>query len=224
MDNDALVDLVKNDDFYLKFKSPRDERVLEAMRKVDRRDFLPSDYNKAPFIVYADLPLGIGYGQTCSAPSMVGFMCDILELEEGMRVLEIGSGSGYHAAVTSRIIGIEGKLFSIEYILELKELAERNLRGHFLEEFDKRIAVIHGDGSIGLKDEAPFDRIYLTAGVQLKSFNPHMLAEQIKPEGGILLFPQKSGDIIKQTYESHILVKEQSFGPVSFVPLKGENS
>lgn len=221
MGNDELVELVKNDKFYLKFKSPRDQKVLRAMRKVDRKDFLVGSEKE---YAYQNTPLSIGYGQTCSEPAMVGFMGDVLELREGMKVLEIGSGCGYHAAVVSHLIGNSGYLVTIEYIEELAELAQKNLKAHFGMRLEKRLRVVHGDGSIGFAEEAPFDRIYLTAGVYLNSFDPSILTAQLKPEG-ILLFSERGGTLIKQQYKNGQMVGEpEKYDGRVFVPLQGKNS
>ncbi len=270
--NDELVELVRNNEFYLKFKSPRDEGVLEAMRRVDRMDFLSSellalltiDYDafkklykarmnmqgargnknlnnlldaidkaiisieefdvEIRHLAYNDKPLPIHKGLNCSQPSIVGFMADVLELRKGMKVLEIGSGSGYSAAIVSRLLGKHGHLVTVEYLPPVAKTAKINLANHFgKRELERRLKVVSTDGSAGYKQEAPYDRIYLTAGVKLKSFKPSVLAEQLKPHG-ILLFPEVQGDLIRQNYREHQLVQETKYENVRFVPLKGKNS
>ena len=219
MNNESLVERIRNEQFYLKFKSPRDERVLTAMSKVDRGKFLLDQ-----FLAYEDNPVSIGYEQNCSEPSMVAFMDDILELQPGMNVLEIGTGCGYHATVTSHLIGRNGHLVTIECIESLAALAKRNLATHFGQELSSRITILNGDGSSGYKKKAPYDRIYLTAGVECGSFNSDILANQLNPKRGILLFPEVEGALFKQTYYNRIKINEQSFDEVIFVPLKGKNS
>ena len=278
MDNRILVETVERDEYYLDFKSPRDERVLEAMRKVDRKHFIPHVetelYTVYPFFVnelalahtmlrvgatseddgkkveglqtmvrasemvirslkrvslyskalaYNNMALNIGHNQTCSQPSMVGFMNDVLELnKERMNVLEIGTGCGYHAAITSHMLEEkEGRLVTIECIPELAEMATSHLGTHF-GDLERRIRVVCGDGSIGFKEEMPYDRIYLTAGIS-ESFDPSILARQLGVEG-IILFPEKQGDMIKQTYRDGEVVDEKRYEGVSFVPLQGENA
>jgi protein-L-isoaspartate(D-aspartate) O-methyltransferase len=238
MDNNSLVELVKTSSFYLKFKQPS-QRILSAMRNVDRREFIPEDAVTeitavqkragttklidiaSRALVYNDIVVDIGYGQTCSQPSVIALMDDILRLRRDMKVLEIGSGCGYHAAITSHLIGEEGKLITIEYIPGLAGLADINLRKHF-RDAKKRTKVIHGDGSIGFSEEAPFDRIYLTCGI-INSFNPQILIDQLNPNGGILLYPEICGDLVRLSYDKGEIT-EQRFGKVFFVPLKGENS
>ena len=259
LNNDYLVDLIADNQRYLGIESKRDDKVLDAMRKVDREKFLPpgivsylaqtyipfksvkkeevstKDIKPGPpllmvelrHLAYNDEMIPIGHYedqvQTCSQPSMVAFMNDVLELGKGMKVLEIGTGCGYHAAVTSQMVGEEGKVFSVEIIKDLRVLAEANLRYVFGEEFEKRFYLFQGDGSIGLKEHAPFDRIYLTAGIKLASFKPSILGEQLNPNGGILLFPEERGSLIKQKYENGVSV-EKMYNRVMFVPLLGENS
>ncbi len=277
MDNDTLVEFVKKESFYVKHYSPAYDRVLEAMRKVDRKNFSSTDSllkvavdldefrdmyeayisltaktddnnskelsamiksidnvaNSALYctvqirdLAYNNRALPIGYNQTCSQPSIVAFMTYLLELEEGMKVLEVGSGCGYSAAITSHLIGDSGYLVTVETIPQLAMLVQRNLEAHFGKEcLEKRLKVVAGDGSIGYEKEAPYDRIYLTAGVNLQSFNPEILAKQLNPKDGILLFPEEKGDLIKQRYLlGKPLGEPEKYGPVGFVALQGENS
>ncbi|MEM4748198.1 MAG: protein-L-isoaspartate O-methyltransferase, partial [Archaeoglobaceae archaeon] len=100
------------------------EKVYNAIKKVPRHLFVPERYRNE---AYVDTPLPIGYGQTISAPHMVAIMCELLDLREGEKVLEIGTGCGYHAAVTAEIVGKSGLVVSIERIPELAEMAKRNL-------------------------------------------------------------------------------------------------
>ena len=129
--------------------------VEEAMFSVPRELFVPSEKRK---FAYADQPLEIGFGQTISAPHMVAIMCEALDLIPGMKVLEIGTGSGYHAAVVSSIIGKQGQVYSIERFSELADQAEKKLRSARI----KNVTVIKKDGSLGLEQFAPYDRIYVT--------------------------------------------------------------
>jgi protein-L-isoaspartate(D-aspartate) O-methyltransferase len=219
MNNDNLVEACRTEEYYLEHKSPRDERVLRAISRVDRADFVP-DLSST----YDDRPVSIGYEQTCSQPSMVAFMCDILELKRGMRVLEIGTGCGYHAAVTSHRIGPSGFLTTLEFIPALADVAKENLRKHFGLGLDERLEAVRGDGSVGYGPNSPYDRIYLTAGVSLKSFDRSVLAEQLNPEGGMLLFPEEVGSLFRQKYKKGKKVSEDFYENVWFVPLCGKNS
>jgi len=234
MTNEDLVDKINKEESLI------DVRVLEVMKIVDRRDFLgtiPSTWNILRLLVlhleaviarrfaYTNQIMRIGYGQTCSQPSLVARMAHYLDLEEGMSVLEIGTGSGYSGAITSHLIEPSGYLVTLEFISKLTEVATKNLTNHLgSEDLEKRLKVINEDGSIGYEPCAPYDRIYLTAGVNLKNFDPLLLTKQLKPEGGILLFPEERGSLIKQWYENGYKIDEQKYGKVYFVPLKGQNS
>ena len=176
-------------------------------------------------LAYNDMVLEIGYNQTCSQPSITAFLLDALELGKGMRVLEVGAGCGYSAAIASHIVGDSGYLVTIECLPPLAKLAKKNLENHFgIEGLEKRIKVIEGDGSLGYKEKAPYDRIYLTAGVDVNSFKPEILAKQLNLEKGILVFPEMQGNVIKQVYEKGNKVDEKKYFGVQFVPLRGENS
>jgi len=189
------------------------DKVAEAMMKVPRHVFVPYPYDKE---AYVDTPLPIGKGQTISAPHMVAIMCDLLDLQEGDKVLEVGAGSGYHAAVVAEIVGKKGKVIAIERFPELAERAKQNLE--YLG-YDNVIIVV-GDGSKGYEPEAPYDKIYVTASAPDV---PKPLIEQLKP-GGKMVIPIGR-------YEQYLYVVEKDregkihkrvWGPVRFVPLVGE--
>jgi len=171
-------------------------------------------------LAYNDLPFTIGHNQTCSQPSVVAIMSAGLVLKKGLSVLEVGSGCGYHAAITSHIVGEEGHVVSIETIPELHELAKENMCACFGDDYEKRVTLVLGDGSVGYEGE--FDRIYLTAGVDLGSFNPSVLSKFLKREG-ILMYPEKVGDLIKKRYEDGKCVSTYKQEGYMFVPLVGEN-
>ncbi|EHP84876.1 protein-L-isoaspartate O-methyltransferase [Methanotorris formicicus] len=190
----------------------KNKKVAEALLKVPRHEFVPEHLKE---YAYVDTPLEIGFGQTISAIHMVAMMCDILDLEEGQKILEVGTGCGYHAAVTAELVGKDGLVVTVERFPELAKKAEETLRrlGY------NNVVVICGDGTLGYEPLAPYDRIYATAaGPKV----PRPLIEQLK-DGGKLLMPvgryiqhlilieKKDGKII-----------EKDFGEVSFVPLVGE--
>ncbi len=187
------------------------EHVLDAMRNVPRHLFVrESDITKA----YEDYPLSIGHGQTISAPHMVGIMCSLLEIEEGMRILEIGGGSGYHAAVLAELTGHGGMVYSIERVTELAEFARQNLRNAGYG----NVVVTAGDGTLGLSEHAPYDCITVACAAPAV---PQPLVDQLK-RGGRMTIP--IGEYTQELYLVHkndVISKEKS-GGVVFVPLIGE--
>jgi len=211
--NNELIDILENRRHYLGLDR-FDPEVLDVMRRTDRALFAPPGERN----IYEDEPFKIGQGQTCSQPSMVAAMATMLKLEPGMKVLEIGTGCGYSASVTAQLIQPGGRLFTIEIIGELTELARKNIGN--LEHIDN-IKFITGDGSIGLPGEAPFDRIYLTAGVG-RYFKESILLAQLR-QNGILLYPEAHGAMfyVKNTPGEP---ERQSMGGVGFVFLRGKNA
>lgn len=157
----------------LRARDIKDELVLDAMRRVPRHEFVPSNLVE---LAYRDGPLPIGNEQTISQPYMVGFMSQALSVKPGMRVLEIGTGSGYQTAVLAEM-GLE--VFTIEVIPELAERA-KELLTHY-----SNIHFNCGDGRSGWPDEAPFDGIIVTAAAQSV---PETYIEQLAT-GGRLVIP-----------------------------------
>jgi len=189
------------------------DRVLEAMEDTPRELFVPDRVRQ---MAYMDHPLPIGDGQTISAPHMVAIMCDLLDLGEGMRVLDVGTGSGYHAAVMAKLVGPEGQVYSIERVATLVAFARNNLWEAGIE----NVTVVEGDGSRGLPDHAPFDRINVAATAPKV---PEPLQAQLKV-GGKLVIP------VGSCYQELLLVvrTEEGFeaeqhGGVVFVPLIGDH-
>lgn len=197
----------------LRFELDLSNKVAEAMKKVPRHLFIPPAYRSE---AYVDSPLPIGKGQTISAPHMVAIMCELLDLKEGEKVLEVGAGCGYHAAVVAEIVGKSGRIIAIERIPELAEVAKRNLEALGYD----NIVVIVGDGSKGYEEEAPYDKIYVTASAPKI---PEPLIEQLKL-GGKLVIPV--GDFTQYLYvvekDEEGMVKKENWGAVRFVPLVGE--
>ena len=199
----------------------RNEKVYKAMLRVPRELFVPPDYRD---LAYDDRPLPIGHGQTISAPSIVAYMTELLDLDVGMKVLEVGTGSGYQAAVLAEIVApsdVEkeywGHVYSIERIKELADLARRNLEK---AGYSDRVTVIVGDGSKGYSDEAPYDRIIITAAAPKI---PEPLVEQLKP-GGRLVIPvggvwDQTLYLVEKTIDGR--VEKKPTLPVLFVPLIG---
>ena len=187
-----------------------DPRVLAAMREVPRHRFVPEPLRAA---AYEDGPLPIGEGQTISQPFVVASMCEHMALKSSDRVLEIGTGSGYHAAVLSRLAA---QVYSIEIVAPLADLARRTLAdlGY------ANVKVRTGDGYRGWPEEAPFDAVILTAA---PPEIPEPLVAQLKP-GGRMVLPVGVGEdqqlvVLEKT--AHGLEKRVVF-PVRFVPMTGE--
>lgn len=199
-----------------KYSHIKTDRVKQAMEKVPREEFLPED--KKPY-AYLDQPLSIGEGQTISAPHMVAIICEELSLKEGMKVLEIGTGFGYNAAVVAEIIGKEGHVYTIERIKTLLDSAKENLKR---TGYSGRVTAIYGDGTLGFLEHEPYDCIYVTAAAP---DIPQTLKDQLKV-GGRLLVPVGDASF----YQELILVEKLSkndykttnLGGVAFVPLIGE--
>ncbi|HIK02623.1 TPA: protein-L-isoaspartate(D-aspartate) O-methyltransferase [archaeon] len=188
------------------------ERVIKAFKNVDRADFAPEEYRKG---CYEDTPLPIGRGQTISAPSMVAIMSEKLDCRPGMKILEIGAGSGYQAAILAEIIGSKGKLFTVERIKEVADNAKKVLGKY------KNVKLIVGDGTLGYKKEAPFDRIIVTAA---SPKIPEPLVEQLK-EGGKMLIPIGNylfGQELDLITKVKGKIKEEFVTGVVFVPLIGK--
>lgn len=188
--------------------------VEDAMRRVPREEFLPAELREE---AYVDSPLPIGEGQTISAPHMVAIMAENLDLKPGQKILEVGTGSGYHAAVCAEVIAPDGHIYSIERITSLASFAEDNLKR---TGYAKLVTVIPGDGSKGLPDHAPYDRIFVAAGAPDV---PSPLTAQLA-HGGKLLVPVGTRwyqDLIMVTRKGAKLEKENLGGCV-FVPLVGE--
>ncbi len=195
--------------------------VIKAMLKVPRHKFLPKGALESAYI---DSPLSIGMGQTISAPHMNSMMCELLELTEGEKVLEIGTGSGYHAALCAELVAPKhsknpGHVYTLERHLELVETANASLVN---AGYGASVTVIHGDGTLGYPQEAPYDKILVTASSPKKV--PPPLKEQLK-NGGILCIPAGSKEWGQDLYI--ISKKENKFDyrkvtGVRFVPLIGE--
>lgn len=193
------------------------DQVKNAMLFVPREEFIPPENRR---YAYIDQPLPIGKGQTISAPHMVAMICETLDLKRGMKILEIGSGFGYNAAVVAEIIGPEGHLFTTERIESLAKSARDNLKR---TGFDQCVTVLHTDGTKGLKEEAPFDRIYATASAPKI---PEPLKEQLKI-GGRLLTPIGSRnhfqELICIVRLSENEYDSRKLGGVAFVPMIGKH-
>jgi len=189
-----------------------DARVLAAMAKVPREEFVPADERAG---AYTDHPLPIGYDQTISQPYIVAFMTEQLHLKQSDRVLEIGTGSGYQAAILAELV-------AEVYTIELAEPLARNAEATLARLGYKNLHVKVGDGYKGWPENAPFDAIIVTCAPDRV---PRPLTDQLK-DGGRMIIPV--GDRFAQ--ELYLLekkkgqLKESAVLPVRFVPMAGEAS
>jgi protein-L-isoaspartate(D-aspartate) O-methyltransferase len=183
--------------------------VLQAMRTVPRHLFVPEELQAA---AYADHPLAIGQGQTISQPYVVALMTQLLELRGGEKILEIGTGSGYHAAVMSRIAG---SIYSVEIIPELARRARRTLEQIGYD----NVHVRHGDGYQGWPEEAPFDAIVLTAAPEQI---PPPLLDQLKVGGRMVAPVGGFFQELKLIVKHDDGIETRSVEAVRFVPMTGK--
>jgi protein-L-isoaspartate(D-aspartate) O-methyltransferase len=184
--------------------------VLNAMLKVDRHRFVPEEMHH---LAYSDRPLPIGEGQTISQPYIVALMTELLEVKKGDKVLEVGTGSGYQAAILAELTD---DVYTIEIIESLARSAEKTLK----ELGYGNIRVKVGDGYVGWEEFAPFDAIIVTCA---PSHVPQPLLDQLK-EGGRLVIPV--GDYyqeLKKITKVKGQIKSQSVIPVVFVPMTGNH-
>ena len=186
-----------------------DERVLAALNEVPRHVFLDSSFVEHAF---SDQPFSIGSGQTMSQPSTVAAQTKLLKVESGLKVLEVGTGSGYQACV---LAAMGAKVFTIE--------RQRNLffrTKEILEQLSYRVKTFLGDGYEGLPNYGPFDRVIITAGAPLI---PPKLVDQMKP-GGIMVIPMDdaNGDgqiMVRLTKNPDGTLVREEFGSFKFVPM-----
>ncbi|NYT19190.1 MAG: protein-L-isoaspartate(D-aspartate) O-methyltransferase [Methanosarcinales archaeon] len=189
------------------------DRVLDAMMRVPRHFFVPEELQDSAYI---DLPLPIGYEQTISAPHMVAIMCELLDISSGMKILEVGSGSGYNAAVMAELVGDKGHIYTVERIPQLADFAKKNIKraGY------KNITVLQDDGSCGLAEHEPYDRISVTSAAPDV---PRPLIEQLAKEG-IMAIPVGNGEqqLVVVKKDSKGTISYKVWGGVIFVPLIGK--
>ena len=191
----------------LKARGISSEKILAAFRKVKREMFLPLVLHEK---AYEDHPLPIGFDQTISQPYIVAIMTESLELNQGDRVLEVGTGSGYQTAILAELVG---EVYTVEIISELFEAAKLRLNALGYRNVHMR----HADGRNGWVDAAPFDKIIVTAGTEQI---PDPLVAQLK-EGGKMIIPLGYGDqdLVLGRKEKGVLITKQLI-PVRFVPLR----
>ncbi len=187
-----------------------DKRVLDAMASIPRHEFVPFSYR---YMSYEDHPLPIGYGQTISQPYIIALMTQSLQLDDSVRVLEVGTGSGYQAAVLSELCN---ETYSVEIITELASRANKTL-----EELGYAVDVKNADGYFGWEEHAPYDAIIVTCAA---NHIPPPLVKQLK-EGGRLVIPlgsiryHQTLTLVKKTGDG---VETEYITGVRFVPMTGE--
>lgn len=200
-----LVELLRN-------KGISSEHVLKAMDAVPRHYFFDSSFLE---FAYQDKAFPIGCGQTISQPYTVAFQTQLLNIEPGMRVLEIGTGSGYQASVLA-------EMGARVYTIERQKLLYEKLKSNHIP-LSYRIRLFYGDGYKGLPAHAPFDRILITAAAP---YIPDDLIEQLKP-GGIFVIPVGEGNtqiMTRVTKTADNKLQKETFGNFSFVPMLNEKA
>ena len=189
----------------------RDGRVLEAMRTIPRHLFVPEEQQH---LAYIDAPLPIGNGQTISQPYIVALMTELLRLKENACVLEIGTGSGYQAAILSQLAE---KVYSVERIEALAERA----RVVFAELGIDNVSVVTGDGTEGLELYQPYNGIIVTAAAPEV---PKPLERQLAPEGRLVLpVGSRIGQVLEVWHRRGDELICEKMAPVAFVPLIGKH-
>jgi protein-L-isoaspartate(D-aspartate) O-methyltransferase len=196
----------------LKPRGIKDERVLAAMARVPREEFVPQNVRSD---AYEDRPVPIGYDQTISQPYIVAFMTEQLRPQPGDRVLEIGSGSGYHAAILAELVA---DVYTIEIINPIARTAEATLQrlGY------KNVHIKIGDGYKGWPEEAPFDSIIVTCAPEKV---PQPLVDQLK-DGGRMVIPvgERFAQQLYLVEKKNGQLKESVTLPVRFVPMLREGN
>jgi protein-L-isoaspartate(D-aspartate) O-methyltransferase len=205
-EREAMVEL------QLRRRGIGEPQILDAFRAVPREQFIGAEY---AHLAYGDHPLPIEANQTISQPYIVGLMIQAASIKPGDNVLEIGAGSGYAAAVISRIAS---KVIGIERQHDLVEVARQRLQRLGYD----NVEIIEGDGTKGCRDHAPFDAILAAAS---GSHVPRPLVEQLAPGGRIVMPVGEPGwvqELIKVTKQEDGILKQEDLGGVRFVPLIGE--
>ncbi len=204
--NKELIQTIREQGIYNK-------SVLDAILKIPRHLFVPKGYLDQ---AYANYPLPIAGDQTISQPYTVAFMLQALELKKGQTILEIGTGSGWNAALIAHIIGKKGFVYTTEIVPELIKFSTKNLKKFNF----KNLKIIETDGSKGYVAKAPFDRIIATAACP---FIPFPWIEQLKEEG-IIVAPIGSlyGQCMIKAKKIKGTIQEENLGYFMFVPLKGK--
>jgi protein-L-isoaspartate(D-aspartate) O-methyltransferase len=213
MNDDRLEERLQMVDIQLKSRARFSEEVLQAMREIPRHLFVPVEFQNS---AYSDGPLPIEHGQTISQPFIVGLMASLLTLKKTDKVLELGLGSGYSAAVLSRLAS---RVYAVD--------REESFLGLAAEKFKSlgigNVELKSGDGTLGWPEEAPFDAISVTAGAP---GIPQPLLDQLKI-GGVLVIPvgnKEEQTLVQVIKKGPRHFEEKKWGGVRFVPLIGKEA
>ena len=195
----------------LRTKGISSELVLQAIDSVPRQWFFPKDFDQ---FVYRDAAFPIDHGQTISQPFTVAYQTQLSGVSKGDKVLEIGTGSGYQAAI---LLAMGANVYSVEFILPILQRTAQ-----LFQELEQKINLFHGDGSLGLPTYSPYDCIIVTAGAPNV---PDTLIQQLNV-GGRLIIPvgntKEDQKMLRITKISDQQVKQEVFNDCKFVPLKGQ--
>lgn len=206
-ENEELIEHIKSMGYL------RSKIIEQALRKYRRENFVPEHLRRE---AYRDFPISIGYGQTISQPSTVVAMTEALRAKSGNKVLEVGTGSGWQSAILSCVVGEKGFVYTTEVVKELAEFARSNLKRLGVS----NVEVLVLDGSEGLKEEAPFDSIIVTAA---SPYIPKPLIDQLNVDGTMVI---PVGNLYLQDMivvkKLKTGVKKKSIGSFMFVPLVGK--
>jgi len=186
--------------------------VEKAFLEVERENFVP---DKIKQYAYMDTPLEIGNGQTISAPHMVAIMVEGLDIKKGQKILEIGAGSGYHAAIVSKLVGKKGHVYTVERHSSLVENAKKNLKKSKIE----NVTIETGDGSEGLQKYAPYNRIYVTCAAP---DIPQPLIDQLKKNGKLMIPVGRMISQLELIEKIENKIHRKNLGGCAFVPLVGK--
>lgn len=190
------------------------ELELKAFQEVNREDFIPENLRNS---AYDDMPLPLLRGKTISQPTTVMIMTHALELNHGEKVFEVGTGSGYQSAIIAKIIGSGGKVITTEVVPELVHFAKQNLKKAQIS----NVIVYEEDGSNGMKSEAPFDKMIITAAC--REF-PKPLIEQLKPDGMIVgpVGSRQEQEMVRGIKDKNGHLELEFLGPFLFTPMYGK--
>jgi len=184
--------------------------IIDAFLHIKREDFVPPDEKDA---AYLNTALPIGFGQTISQPLVVAFMLELLKPQKGEKVLDVGCGSGWTTALIAYLVQPQGKVIGIDIIKELVMFAQKNIEKYqFLNK--GRVQLIHGDGKLGFKKEAPYDKILVSAS---SSQIPTELLNQLKTNGRLVIPIKDSIVLVEKIHNNNI--KKTEFPGFAFVPL-----